>query len=270
MTVQAKFACRFAHMLSFEQRKTLLRCKVRIWACISIGYVFTAEFFMKLCIVDTKAANFNSVVQAFKRLDIEATITRDIAKLKQADKLILPGVGSATTLMQGILGCTQQDACVSCHVAQSASNVQEAQDSQLIDYLRSTLQPTLGICLGMQVLTEKSQEVPLNSNIESVATLGLIPGTVHLLDAQGEPMPHMGWNTVRHNDHPLFANIPQDSYFYFVHSFCVDVGPHTIAQCEYGQSFSAAIAKDNFMGVQFHPEKSGAIGAQLLQNFVNL
>lgn len=244
---------------------------------------------MKLCIVDTKAANFNSVVQAFKRLDVSPEITRDISKLKQADKLILPGVGSASAVMRGILGHSMQTpaTCCTTHPNVELSNAtledstnqidgicpaqnQQEDDLELLNFIINTRQPVLGICLGMQVLTECSQEVPLNSNLDQVKTLGLIPGVVHKLDPQGEPLPHMGWNTIRHNDHPLFAHIAQDTYFYFVHSFCVDRGPYTIAQCTYGQEFSAAIAKDNFMGVQFHPEKSGAAGAKLLQNFLNL
>lgn len=229
---------------------------------------------MKLCIVDTKAANFNSVVQALKRLGIDAEVTREIAKLQQADKLILPGVGSATAVMQGILGHSMQS-LPSCLVpdtdnAEHSATAVEPDDLELKEYLIHAKQPLLGICLGMQVLTERSQEVPLNSNLTSVPTLGLIPGEVHKLDSKGAPLPHMGWNTIEHVDHPLFKGIAQGSYFYFVHSFCVDVGPNTIAQCQYGQKFSAAIAKDNFMGVQFHPEKSGLVGAKLLQNFLAL
>lgn len=241
----------------------------------AVFYAASQGFFMKLCIVDTKAANFNSVVQAFKRLDVSPEITRDISKLKQADKLILPGVGSATAVMRGILGHSMQLPATCCiahpeNDGSCAAQEQQADDLELMNFIISTRQPVLGICLGMQVLTESSQEVPLNSNLDHVKTLGLIPGVVHKLDPQGEPLPHMGWNTIRHNDHPLFANIAQDTYFYFVHSFCVDQGPYTIAKCTYGQEFSAAIAKDNFMGVQFHPEKSGAAGAKLLQNFLNL
>lgn len=224
---------------------------------------------MKLCIVDTKAANFNSVVQALKRLGIEPEISRDITRLQQADKLILPGVGSATAVMQGILGHSMQTA-PSCLVNTADQTNPEPDDFELKDYLFHAKQPLLGICLGMQVLTERSQEVPLNSSLEAVPTLGLIQGEVHKLDPKGDPLPHMGWNTIEHVDHPLFKGIPQNSYFYFVHSFCVDVGPNTIAKCKYGQQFSAALARDNFMGVQFHPEKSGLVGAKLLQNFIEL
>ena len=103
-----------------------------------------------------------------------------------------------------------------------------------------------------------------------IKTLGLIPDKVIKIDSKGQRLPHMGWNTVRHNAHPLFAGIPQDTYFYFVHSFCLPECISTIGISEYGMRFSAAIARDNFMGVQFHPEKSGQAGAQLLENFIKL
>lgn len=224
---------------------------------------------MKLCIVDTKAANFNSVVQALKRLGVEPQITRDLTTLQQADKLILPGVGSASALMNGILGL-YSDETTCCAQETVAPTTQGNEDRSLFKFLKQTTKPVLGICLGMQVLTERSFEVPLNSKSNFIETLGMIKGEVKHLDSKGAPLPHMGWNTVRHNNHPLFDGIPQDSYFYFVHSYCVDVGEYTIAKCEYGQAFSAAMAKDNFMGVQFHPEKSGANGAKLLENFLKL
>ena len=218
---------------------------------------------MQLCIVDTKSANFNSVVQALKRLDIEATISADLEVLKKADKLIMPGVGSASAVMAGLLGISTSE--VVAHNEQGLAN-----EGALIDSILGYNKPLLGICLGMQVLATTSTEVPLEAKCEKIKTLGIVPGEVHLLQAGNNPLPHMGWNTVHHNDHPLFKGIPQDSYFYFVHSFALDAGANTIASCTYGQDFSAAIAKDNFMGVQFHPEKSGAIGAQLLANFVAL
>lgn len=201
---------------------------------------------MKLCILDTKSANLNSVVQAIKRLGIDPVITADINTLNQADKLILPGVGTALAVMSGI------------------------NDGNLYDFILNTKKPLLGICLGMQVLGAASAEVPLNSGLKEIETLKIVPEKVKKLHGDNIILPHMGWNTVTHTDHPLFAGIKQNAYFYFVHSFAMDVGDYTIGTCEYGVRFTAALCRDNFMGVQFHPEKSGSVGAKLLYNFINL
>ena len=201
---------------------------------------------MKLCILDTKSANLNSVVQAIKRLGIDPVITADINTLNQADKLILPGVGTALAVMSGI------------------------NDGNLYDFILNTKKPLLGICLGMQVLGAASAEVPLNSGLKEIETLKIVPQKVKKLHGDNIILPHMGWNTVTHTDHPLFAGIKQNAYFYFVHSFAMDVGDYTIGTCEYGVRFTAALCRDNFMGVQFHPEKSGSVGAKLLNNFINL
>ena len=201
---------------------------------------------MKLCILDTKSANLNSVVQAIKRLGIDPVISADINTLNQADKLILPGVGTALAVMSGI------------------------NDGNLYDFILNTKKPLLGICLGMQVLGSASAEVPLNSGLKEIETLKIVPEKVKKLHGDNIILPHMGWNTVTHTDHPLFAGIKQNAYFYFVHSFAMDVGDYTIGICEYGVRFTAALCRDNFMGVQFHPEKSGSVGAKLLNNFINL
>ena len=201
---------------------------------------------MKLCILDTKSANLNSVVQAIKRLGIDPVITADINTLNQADKLILPGVGTALAVMSGI------------------------NDGNLYDFILNTKKPLLGICLGMQVLGAASAEVPLNSGLKEIETLKIVPEKVKKLHGDNIILPHMGWNTVTHTNHPLFAGIKQNAYFYFVHSFAMDVGDYTIGTCEYGVRFTAALCRDNFMGVQFHPEKSGSVGAKLLNNFINL
>ncbi len=201
---------------------------------------------MKFGIIDTKAANLNSVFQCFKRLGLEAYISDDVNELKSADKLILPGVGTAQAVMQGV----------------DRRGIRE--------FILETKKPLLGICLGMQIMAERSAEVPLNSDLEFIPTLGIVPGTVAKLDPHGQTLPHMGWNTVEHTDHPLFKGIGEECYFYFVHSFRLDLGAYTIGRTCYGETFSSAIARDNFMGVQFHPEKSGRNGERLIMNFAAL
>ncbi|EQA05821.1 imidazole glycerol phosphate synthase subunit HisH [Glaesserella parasuis] len=191
-----------------------------------------------LVIIDTGCANLSSVKFAFDRLGIQAEISRDLAKIKSADKLLLPGVGTAIAAMKNL------------------------QDRQLVETIQNATQPMLGICLGMQLMTEFSTE-------GNVDTLRLMNGKTELIPNTGLPLPHMGWNRVRYAaDHPLFAGIEQDRHFYFVHSYAVLPNENTIATSNYGVDFSAAIASKNFYGVQFHPERSGKNGAQLLKNFV--
>ncbi|STY61743.1 imidazole glycerol phosphate synthase subunit HisH [Mannheimia haemolytica] len=193
---------------------------------------------LKLTIIDTGCANLSSVKFAFDRLGIRAEISRDLGKIQSADKLLLPGVGTAAAAM-AIL-----------------------QDRRLIDTIRNATQPMLGICLGMQLMTEFSHE-------GDVATLNLMSGKTERLPECGLPLPHMGWNKVQYQaDHQLFHGIEQGSHFYFVHSYGVLPNENTIATCDYGVPFSAAIANQNFYGVQFHPERSGEAGAKLLRNFV--
>ncbi len=193
---------------------------------------------MNLVIIDTGCANLSSVKFAFDRLGIQAEISRDLAKIRSADKLLLPGVGTAIAAMKNL------------------------QDRQLIETIQNATQPMLGICLGMQLMTEFSSE----GNVE---TLSLMNGKTELIPNTGLPLPHMGWNRVRYvADHPLFAGIEQDSHFYFVHSYAVLPNENTIATADYGVPFSAALGCKNFYGVQFHPERSGKNGAQLLKNFV--
>ncbi len=199
----------------------------------------------RIYIIDSKACNLNSVCQGLKRLegDYEIKISCDEKELNRADKLIFPGVGSMSSVMQGI------------------------SDFHLTDFVKSVKKPILGICLGMQILFEASEEVPLHSTAQSIKTLGILKGTVKKLDCPSLPLPHMGWNSIEHNDHPLFSGVKNGSYVYFVHSYCAPLGSFTMAKTNYGQDFSAAVCQDNFMGVQFHPEKSGPIGALILKNF---
>jgi imidazole glycerol-phosphate synthase subunit HisH len=154
--------------------------------------------------------------------------------------VVLPGVGSAGAAMQAIA------------------------DNGLAGIIRSLQQPLLGICLGMQVLFEELEE-------SAVAGLGLIPGKVSRLpESPCIRVPHMGWNSVSAQpEHPLLAGI-NGADFYFVHSYAAPIGPHTIASCTHGAAFSAAVAHRNFVGVQFHPERSGPQGLKLLANFLEM
>lgn len=193
---------------------------------------------MQLVIVDTGCANISSVYFAFKRLGVDATISRDARVIKAADKVLLPGVGTAHNAMARL------------------------QQAELIDTLQGLQQPLLGICLGMQMLTSHSME-------GDVPCLNLIPGEVLPMQSAGLRLPHMGWNTLHSiSEHPLMRGFSVTDYVYFVHSFAVAPGPHALTLCHYGSDFAAVIAKDNVAGAQFHPERSGKTGARLLQNFL--
>ena len=196
---------------------------------------------MKLVIVDTGCANISSVYFAFKRLGVDATISRDARLIKTADKILLPGVGTAHNAMAKL------------------------EQAELIDTLKQLQQPLLGICLGMQLLTDRSEE-------GDVDCLGLIPGQVKRMQVGDLRLPHMGWNTLQVEDraknHPLLKGIGEKDYVYFVHSFAVAPSDTTLARCNYGSDFAAVIGKGNKLGAQFHPERSGAVGARLLQNFL--
>lgn len=202
----------------------------------------------KNVIVDTGCANLSSVKFAVERLGFEVTITDDVTVIQQAEKVILPGVGSAKHAMKNI----------------KAKN--------LVAVLQGLTQPVLGFCLGMQLMTESSTEGNSDDNTSNIVPcLNLIPTTIEPLKAQGNRLPHMGWNTLTQvSNHPIFKGISEGDYFYFVHSFAAPVSEYTIASCEYGSTFSAAIAKDNFIGCQFHPERSSALGSKIIQNFLEL
>jgi glutamine amidotransferase len=218
----------------------------------------------KIVIVDTGCANLSSVRFAVERLGFTAKITDHVETIKQADKVILPGVGSAKHAMKNII------------------------EKGLVETLQQLTQPVLGFCLGMQLMTESSTEGKYpstegkksstegKSSIEGfsdsiIECLKLIPTQVQPLEAKGLRLPHMGWNTLTAiSDHPVFKGINAGDYFYFVHSFAAPLSEYTIATCQYGSDFSAAIAKDNFIGCQFHPERSSELGRKIIKNFLNL
>lgn len=194
----------------------------------------------KVVIIDTGCANLSSVRFAIERLGYTVTVSREADVLRNADKLFLPGVGTAQEAMKNLA------------------------ERELIELVKSLTQPVLGICLGMQLLAEFSAE-------GDVATLGLISGSIEPMPSEGVRLPHMGWNQIEpQQDHPLFKNIPSGSYFYFVHSYALAVGSDTIATCTHGAPFTAAVNRDNFYGVQFHPERSSKAGAQLIKNFLEM
>ncbi|MDW2741431.1 imidazole glycerol phosphate synthase subunit HisH [Atlantibacter subterraneus] len=196
---------------------------------------------MDVVILDTGCANLSSVKWAIQRLGYEPQVSRDADVVLRADKLFLPGVGTAQAAMD------------------------QLRERELIDLIKACTQPVLGICLGMQLLGSRSEE---NQGVE---TLGIIDQAVPKMTDFGLPLPHMGWNRVYPKaGNRLFNGIEDGAYFYFVHSYAMPVNTSTIAQCNYGEPFTAAVQKDNFYGVQFHPERSGAAGAQLLKNFLEM
>ncbi|MBW8183929.1 imidazole glycerol phosphate synthase subunit HisH [Shewanella nanhaiensis] len=195
-------------------------------------------------IIDTGCANLNSVRYAFERLTDDVLVTDNHEAIKAADRVVLPGVGTAGAAMASL------------------------KDKQLVGLIQSLTQPVLGVCLGMQMMGSLSKEQ--GGKQVDCECLGLIPTEVTELDSQGQPLPHMGWNQIEVSDHPLFDGIASGSYLYFVHSYRAPLSEYTIANSQYGEAFSAAIAKDNFMGVQFHPEKSAAVGSAILKNFLAL
>ncbi|WP_313079842.1 imidazole glycerol phosphate synthase subunit HisH [Atlantibacter sp.] len=196
---------------------------------------------MDVVILDTGCANLSSVKWAIQRLGYQPQVSRDADVVLRADKLFLPGVGTAQAAMD------------------------QLRERELIDLIKACTQPVLGICLGMQLLGSRSEE---NQGVE---TLGIIDQAVPKMNDFGLPLPHMGWNRVYPKaGNRLFNGIEDGAYFYFVHSYAMPVNASTIAQCNYGEPFTAAVQKDNFYGVQFHPERSGAAGAQLLKNFLEM
>jgi len=191
-----------------------------------------------LAIIDVGCGNIGSVGIAFERFGLAPTITADPTKIAQADKVILPGVGAAGYAMEQIRA------------------------RGLVDTLRALTQPVLGICLGMQLLFERSDE-------EDTLCLGIIPGQVRrLAPAPGRPVPHMGWSRLTVSDPAI--RLADGDYVYFAHSFACDEGPETVATADYGRPIPAIVRKGNWWGAQFHPERSGPAGARFLEAFLSL
>lgn len=188
-------------------------------------------------IVDYGAGNIRSLGNALERLGKQFFVSQDEQELRRAEKLILPGVGEARSAIESLdrIG--------------------------LLKWLPTIRVPFLGICIGMQILFEHSDE-------RDTACLGIVPGRVARFDDSSVKVPHMGWNGVRLNaPSPLFEGIRDGEFFYFVHSFGAPLTTGTIGVTEYGKEFSSAVQHNNFYGVQFHTEKSGIAGLQVLRNF---
>ncbi len=194
---------------------------------------------MKIAVLKYNAGNVESVKNALNRLGIEPILTDDAEVLQNADKVIFPGVGEASTAMNYL----------------KARNLDTT--------LKSLTQPVLGICLGMQLLCESSDE-------NDTRCLGILPYRVRKFESTALKIPHTGWNQVFDLKGGLFESIEENSYVYFVHSFYVENGAKTIAKCNYENDFSAAVEHKNFYATQFHPEKSGEIGAKILENFLKI
>ena len=196
-----------------------------------------------IAIIDSGGANIASVRFALERLGVDSVLTADPAVISAAERVILPGVGAAPVAM-----------------AQLAR-------AGLVECIRGLTQPVLGICLGMQLLFERSEEgdTPL---------LGLVGGTCGAFDpGMGLTVPHMGWNRLLpkgEGRHPLLSGVEDGAHVYFVHSYAAPVSADTVASCSYGVDFTALVARGNFMGAQFHPERSGPVGARILGNFLAL
>lgn len=196
---------------------------------------------MDTVIIDSGGANLASLQIAFERLGTQAHVTADPEHIRAAARVILPGVGSAAAAMSRL------------HA------------KGLVELLPTLTQPVLGICLGMQLLFERSEE-------GDTACLGIVPRTVRRLQpAPGRPVPHMGWNQLSPvREDPLLEGVSPQDYVYFVHSFAVPLSEVTLASTDYGEPLSAIVRQGNFWGTQFHPERSATVGARVLANFLKL
>lgn len=193
-----------------------------------------------IAVIDVSGNNLTSLGNALNRLGFTYVLTHDAQEISQASHVILPGVGTATYGMQAL------------------------QQYDLVTVIKALTQPLLGICLGMQLLLDASEE-------GDVACLGLIPGIAKRLPSTEHfPVPHMGWNQLQWcKKSPLQRGLNKHDYVYFVHSYALITAEYALARCDYSESFTSIIHKDNVWGMQFHPEKSAAVGMALLKNFCN-
>jgi glutamine amidotransferase len=196
---------------------------------------------MGLVIVKYNAGNIQSVLYALERIGAEATVTDDHDEIFRADRVIFPGVGEASSAMKYL------------------------KERGLNKVIKSLEQPVLGICLGMQLMCSYSEE-------NKTACLGIFEEDVKKFNGNvpGLKVPQVGWNNIYDLRSDLFKNVPRDSYCYFVHGYYASVGKDTIATTNYTQPYSSGLQKKNFYGVQFHPEKSAAVGEQILKNFLEI
>lgn len=192
---------------------------------------------MNVVIIDYGAGNVKSVQFALSRIGIEALCTNSVEDIKYADKVIFPGVG---------------------HAASAMLSIKKHGLDALIPDLK---QDVLGICLGMQLMCKATEE-------GNMSGLNIFPTQVVRFDVN-EKIPHMGWNTLVNTKGDLFKELPLEAYVYNVHSFYVPINEYTVATTNYGINYSSALQKDNFYACQFHPEKSGLIGEQILKNFID-
>jgi len=195
----------------------------------------------EVAIIDSGGANIASLLFALQRLQTKATLTSDADVIRNASRVLLPGVGAAKDAMARLT------------------------KAGLVDVVRQLKQPVLGICLGMQLLCDGSEE-------EDVECLGIIPGTAGRLTATSDnPVPNMGWcSTNVTAGHAVLKRIEDKSYFYYLHSYALPVSDNTLATARHADEFSAIVGHRNFVAAQFHPERSSTAGAQLLRNFVGL
>lgn len=194
---------------------------------------------MKLVIIKYNAGNIQSVLYALERIGKEAIVTNDVQQIQAADKVIFPGVGEATSAMLYL------------------------KERGLDQVIKNLQQPVLGICLGMQLMCSYSEE-------NDTDCLGIFEEKVKLFKPTDGTIkvPQIGWNNIFNLKTPLFEALPENSYCYFVHGYYAALGEHTIATTDYVQDYSSALHRNNFYGVQFHPEKSAATGEQILRNFI--